>query len=160
MRSINKMAKLKTLNHFSKNRFSSFRSRTTEEGGTGVRTEAALEAAHACQSQHPGKREEDARGQPALPGKVLFQNQTKRKKQEHKAQVTDASGRDTKTEPELPSRRAMFCFSGGPQPGCISEVGSELKTVSIVRRPESFPVIICFVVVVVFCFFGGHGLTV
>lgn len=53
MRSINKMAKLKTLNHFSKNRFSSFRARTTEEGGTGVRTEAARNHWKLCMLVNP-----------------------------------------------------------------------------------------------------------
>lgn len=53
MRSINKMAKLKTPNHFSKNRFSSFRARTTEEGGTGVRTEAARNHWKLCMLVNP-----------------------------------------------------------------------------------------------------------
>lgn len=58
VRSINnKMAKLKTLKHFPKNRFFTLGQLTgerTEEGETGVRTETVkkpLEAVHACQSQ-------------------------------------------------------------------------------------------------------------
>lgn len=101
-----------------------------------------------------GKREEDARSQPALPGKVLFQNQTKPKGRSRniQAQVTDRQVDVTlRPKPELHSHQAHALFqSHGPQPCCISEVGSKVKTMNRVRHSERFLAIVGFVVVVVF----------
>lgn len=67
-------------------------------------------------------------------------NQTKRKKQEHTGtgyrQAVDVTLRP---KPELHSHQASALLqSHQPQPCCISEVGSKLKTMNRVRPSERF----------------------